>query len=79
MQCSLAVQHMLRSHEAALEAGHRELLEKEVIFGDDVERILAEHPPRDIPRSSGENGSATNGSNSAAAEQVTVGAESSSR
>ena len=57
-----------------MEAGQRELLEKEVIFGDDLERILKENPPRDITRSS-DNGSIANGSNGAAAERVPVGAK----
>ena len=72
----VTVQDLLLAHKAALEAGHRELLEREVIFGDDLERILREHPPTDIPHDS-ENGSSRNGSNGSAAEKVPVGAESS--
>ena len=72
----VTVQDLLLAHKAALEAGHQELLEREVIFGDDLERILREHPPTDIPHDS-ENGSSRNGSNGSAAEKVPVGAESS--
>ena len=71
----VTVQELLLAHKAALEAGHKELLEREVIFGDDLERILREHPPTDIPHDS-ENGSSRNGSNGLAAEKVPVGAES---
>ena len=70
------MQELLHAHKAALEAGHKELLEREVIFGDDLERILRDHPPTDIPRDS-ENGASRNGSNGSAAEKVPVGAESS--
>ena len=76
--CGVTLQHMLRSNEPALEAGHKELLEREVIFGDDVVRILRENPPIDIPSGS-DNGSSLNGSNGAAAERVPVGAQGSSR
>lgn len=78
IMCGVTLQHMLRSHETALEAGHKELLEREVIFGEDVERILRENPPIDIPSGS-DNGSSSNGSNGTAAERVPVGAQGSSR
>ncbi len=69
-------QRLLQSYEGALEAGHKELLEKEVIFGDDLERILRAHPPVEVMGSSnGSNRASANGSNGAAAERVPVGAE----
>ena len=76
----LTVQRLLRSYEGALEAGQKELLEREVIFGDDLERILKAHPPVEIiGGSNGSNGASANGSNGAAAERVPVGAEGSAR
>lgn len=63
-----------------MEAGQKELLEREVIFGDDLERILMAHPPVEVPGgSNGSNGASANGSNGAAAERVAVGAEGSVR
>ena len=77
---SVLAQSMLRSYEGALDAGHKELLEREVIFGEDLEKILVAHPPVEVPgRSSGSNGASTNGSNGAAVERVPVGAEGSAR
>ena len=78
---SHCVQDLLLSYQDALEAGHKELLEKEVIFGDDLERILRENPPVEITEesSNGSNGASDNGSNGAATERVPVGAEGSAR
>lgn len=77
---SLLVQRLLRSYEGALEASQKELLEREVIFGEDLERILKAHPPVEVlGGSNGSNGASTNGSNGAAAERVPVGAEGSAR
>ena len=77
---SVCMQRLLRSYEGALEAGHKELLEREVIFGDDLERILRAHPPVEVQGgSNGSNGASANGSNGAAAERVPVGAEGTAR
>lgn len=54
------VQRLLQSYKDALEAGSRMLLEKEVLFGDDVEGIVARHPPTELPP--GTNGSGSDDS-----------------
>ena len=56
---SAPVQAMLRAHRDALDAGQGMLLDREVIFGEDVEQVVTAHPPSEPAPSSqpGGNGS----------------------
>jgi hypothetical protein len=57
LRCAvLSAQAILRAHRAALQAGQAALLEREVLFGEDVEQLLRSHPPTEEPVLSG-NGS----------------------
>lgn len=56
------VQAMLRAHRDALDAGQAMLLDQEVIFGEDVEQVIATHPPSEPvppPLDSNGNGNGT--------------------
>ena len=60
------LQAILRAHREALQAGQAELLEKEVLFGDDLERLLAAHPPSNWPPPPGGDGDAKSGNGNGA-------------
>ncbi len=69
-QCA---QRVLRAHKEALDAGHRALLEKEVLMGDEVEQLIIDYPPTELlPSDKGL--AAPNGPGSAPARELPVGA-----
>ena len=53
----MPMQALLRAHRDALDAGQGMLLDREVIFGEDVEQVIAAHPPSEpVPSQSESNG-----------------------
>lgn len=49
--CTLRVceQHLLRAHKDVLDAGHKALLQKEVLMGDEVDQLVSDYPPTELP------------------------------
>ncbi|KAK9909403.1 hypothetical protein WJX75_001741 [Coccomyxa subellipsoidea] len=64
---------VLQAHKDALDAGHRMLLEKEILMGEEVEQLIIDHPPTELPPS-GNGSAAPGGPGSERARELSVGA-----
>jgi hypothetical protein len=72
-------QRLLTAYKDALDAGAKALIEKEVLFAEDVDDIITRHPPTDLPPwSNGSSGSSENGGPPDAAVPVGAAASGSS-
>ena len=69
----LLLQRVLQAHKDALDAGHRMLLEKEILMGEEVEQLIIDHPPTELPPS-GNGSAAPGGPGSERARELSVGA-----
>lgn len=70
---SVCLQRVLRAHKDALDAGHKALLEKEILMGEEVEQLIIDYPPTELPPS--DNGSAAaGGPGSERARELSMGA-----
>ena len=67
----LCEQRILRAHKDALDAGHNVLLEKEVLMGEEVEQLIIDHPPTEVPQNADLAASSDGG---APARELSVGA-----
>lgn len=66
-------QRILRAHKDALDAGHSVLLEKEVLMGEEVEQLIIDHPPTELPTCT-DGAASSNGQGGAPARELSVGA-----
>ena len=54
IRCLFPLQEILRQHRGALEAATQALLDKETLFGADLEAFLDEHPAQPPTESEGQ-------------------------